>query len=218
MRFLRYLFYAVLQLGLFGGLFWLYSLIRGVPFFGFNIGSTGLLTFIVVSFVPIIDMMRRQRKLPLAGLRAIRSPPFVLRARFRGRVNGSLLEVKARLREICNAAVFADRVLVLAEESDDFLEYVTEPRIDEIGSKSKRRRFEATRVEINMCPSERVGAVDVDILSSSDERDVGIDNLSNEENVGAIVVGLREAGFLVSEAPPSLMGYSQSDARDRSQR
>ena len=196
MRFLRYLLYALLQLGFFGGLFWLYSVIRGTPMVVLSFHSTGLLTFVLVSFIPLLDMMRRQRKLPLARMKEIRSTPFLLRTTFHGRVDGSLPEVKGRLREICNSAVLADRVFVLVEETEDRLEYLTEPRLDVIGTKSRRRRFETTRVEITLRACEESHVTDIEIRSSSDERDVGIDNLSNEENVGTIVLGLKEAGLI----------------------
>ncbi len=218
MRFLRYLLYAILQLGFFGGLFWLYSVIRGVPLLDLNFRSTGLLTFVVVSFIPVIDLMRKQRKLPLARMPEIRSKPFLLSTTFHGRVEGTVSEVKERLREICSAAVLTDRVFVLESESDDYLEYLTEPRLDAIDTKSRRRRFEATRVEITLRPDTEPASVDLEIHSSSDERDVGIDNLSNEENVGTIVLGLKQAGLLRAETASSPIGYTDGDARDRLER
>jgi hypothetical protein len=218
MRFLRYLLYAILQLGFFGGLFWLYSVIRGVSLPDLNFRSTGLLTFVAVSFIPLIDMMRRQRRLPLARMPEIRSKLFLLCTTFHGRVKGTVSEVKDCLREICNAAVLTDRVFVLESETDAYLEYVSEPRLDAVDTKGKRRRFEATRVEINLRSGPEPASVDLEIRSSSDERDVGIDNLSNEENVGTIVLGLKKAGLLRTEAISSPIGYTEGDARDRLER
>lgn len=202
MRFLRYFLYLVLQLGFLGGLFWLYGLIRGTSILEFNFFSSGLLTFLALSIIPYIELLRRQRKLPLARMRDIRSMPFVLRSTFKGRVSGPVGRVKETVRAVRNSAVLTDRVLVLASEDESSLEYVDEQRLEMVDTKRKRKRFETTRVEIRFSASGVPSSTDLEIVSSSDERDVGIDNIANEENVGVIVMGLLQAGILGASAPP----------------
>ena len=213
MRSLRYLLYLFLQLGFLGGLFWLYGLIRGGSVLEFNFFSSGLLTFLALSIIPHIELLRRQRKLPLARMREIRSVPFVLRSAFRGQAKGSVEQVKEAVQEVCNGAVLTDRVLFLSSEEESSLEYIDEPRLEMVGSKSKRRRFEATRVEIRLSASSAPSLTDLEIVSSSDERDIGIDNIANEENVGVIVMGLLDAGILGASAPPTKSTGSHAHTR-----
>lgn len=201
MRFLRYLLYALIQLGIIGGGLWLYSVFRGISITESNFFSGHLLTLVGFSFVPLIRTILRQRKRPYARVPGIRSIPFVLKSTFCGEAEGSLSRTGAEIREICNTTVLDNRVFVLVDETETTLEYETQPRLEELGAKRKKRRFEPTRIEVRLEDSGQPSAVRVQISSFTDGQYVGIDNVGNEENVGLIVSGLERAGLLRSPRP-----------------
>lgn len=201
MRILRYLLYALIQLGIIGGGLWLYSAVRGISILETNFYSGHFLTLVGFSFLPLIRLILRQSKLLYARVPGIRSMPFVLKSSFRGDAEGSLSHVRTEIRKICNTTVLDDRVFVLVGETEDTLEYETQPRLEELGGKRKKRRFEPTRVEICFEHHGQPSTVRVQISSYTDGQYVGIDNTGNEENVAVIVTSLQRAGLLPSPAP-----------------
>ena len=64
----------------------------------------------------------------------------------------------------------------------------------------KKRPFDPTRIEISTHHAARPNSVELEMSSSTDGREFGIDNLENEEDVAAVVLGLQQAGIVESRA------------------
>lgn len=196
MRGLRFFLYAFLQLGLIGGALLLYSLVTKVPISKIDFSSGGFITLITFSLAPLVAMFGRKRVAGVPRIPGISSPPFLLRSSYATTVKGTPQGLKIVLHDICNSIVLDDRVFMLDREDELTLEYITEPRPRGLGTREKEVVHESTRVILELQPCYGADSTDLKISSSSEERDVGLNNLTNEENIAAIVLELQNAGLV----------------------
>lgn len=199
MKYIRYLVYGLVQLGIISGGVWLYSTFSHIPLLQLHLLSPKFLGFVVFSFAPLISMVAHRKKLQIDKIPGITSKPLVLRSEFKSTLKGTVKDLKARIRDICNSIMLTDRVLVLVQEAEDRLVFETEARIDEIGPKVRKRRSEPMGIEVTLHVTERPGEVEVELSSFTETREFGLDNVANEENLAAIVKELEHAGLITME-------------------
>jgi hypothetical protein len=129
MKIIKYLLLVIGQIiTVLGGTI-LYLKIKGIDIKDLNIISSGLLTLLSISFIPLIMSITNDRKRKKLGINGIKIHPVLKENIQKVKIINKNDNIKEELKEICNSLIFDKFVLNFDYEDNDYLEYISEEKL-----------------------------------------------------------------------------------------